>query len=192
MSAFFNRMISNCGRFGSFLKDRKGSGAIEFAIMIPLLIMGYLGAFEVSVGFGVARKVAHASSSVADILTQNSEVTKATLDGMNDVVKAALVPYELNSYTLKMTGIKVTGPGTGIVVWSRNQAGGTPYVAGTPTTLPSELSTVNTFVVRSELVVPHKLMLISPSLSSSLQDINLSKTYYYQQRMGQQIACKDC
>lgn len=193
VAASFKRSISGLSRpFRGLAKDRKGAGAVEFAIIVPLLLMGYLGAFEVSVGFGVARKVAHASNTIADVLAQQKDVTKATLDGMKGVVKAALSPYEVGSYTLKMTGIKVTGPGTGVVTWSRDQSGATPYAAGTPATLPKELTTVGTFLVRSELVVPHKLMLMAPDISSTLKEINISKTYYYQQRTGTEILCKDC
>lgn len=179
-------------RLYALLHDRKGAGAVEFAIIIPLLIMGYLGAFEVSVGIGVSRKVAHASSTVAELLTRESQVDKATLDGMKDVVKAAMVPYKLSNYTLKITGITVNAAGKGTVIWSRDQNGATPYKAGTSIVLPSELSAVNTFVVRAELVVPHELMLLSPNLSNTLHKINISKTYYYQQRLGDQITCKDC
>ena len=46
--------------FSAFWRDRKGTGAIEFAIIAPLLIMAYIGCFEISVGFNVARKVSRA------------------------------------------------------------------------------------------------------------------------------------
>lgn len=191
VAAFCERRLPRKG-LRTLLTDRKGSGAVEFAIIIPLLIMGYLGAFEISVGFTVARKVAHASNTVADVLSQQKDVTKATLDGMKGVVKAALSPYDVSSYKLKMTGIKVTGAGTGVIAWSRNESGATPYAVGSPAILPKELSQVGSFVVRSELVVPHKLMLIAPDLSNTLKEINISKTYYYQQRTGTEIICKDC
>ncbi|WP_075290883.1 TadE/TadG family type IV pilus assembly protein [Pararhizobium arenae] len=177
---------------GALLRDRKGAGAVEFAIIIPLLIMGYLGAFEISVGVGVSRKVAHASSTVAEILSRKKDVTKETLDGMKDVVAAAMAPYKMGDYTLKITGITVSAAGKGTVAWSRDQDGGKPYTAGSTTDLPSELSAVNTFVVRAELVVPHQIMLMSPALSNSVNEIDISKTYYYQQRLGDQITCSNC
>ena len=59
------------GAFRDFWRDRKGTGAIEFAILAPLLIVAYIGSFEISLGFSVARKVSRASSTVADVLTQH-------------------------------------------------------------------------------------------------------------------------
>lgn len=178
----------------AFWHDRKGTGGIEFAIVAPLLIVAYLGSFEMSVGFNIARKVARASSTVADILTQQQSVDKKTLDGMKNVAAGVMSPFEMSAgYTLKITGIKVTGPGTGVVTWSRDEDGGTPYQAGSVISLPADISSINAFLVRSELVVPHELLLFAPGLAGSdLKTINLSKTSYFRQRVGAEILCADC
>lgn len=179
--------------FSAFWRDRKGTGAIEFAIIAPLLIMAYIGCFEISVGFNIARKVSRASSTVADVLTQMPSVDTATLDGMKDVAKSVMSPFEVNTYTLKMTGIKMTAPGLGVVTWSYDQAGKAPYQAGSVVTMPSDISAVNTFIVRSELVVPHELLLFAPGLSkSTLNTVNISKTYFFRQRVGTEITCSNC
>ncbi len=177
--------------FSAFFHDRKGTGAIEFAIIAPILIMAYICSFELSVGFNVARKVARASSTVADIVTQQTEVNKAFLDSMKDVAGGVMTPYA-SKYSLKITGIRVTAAGVGVVMWSRDEKGGTPYNVASVVTVPTDLSTLNAFLVRTELVVPHELLLFAPDLSKSVQTINLSKTYYYRQRIGEQIICTDC
>jgi Flp pilus assembly protein TadG len=179
--------------FRSFWRDRKGTGAIEFAIIAPLLVMAYIGSFEISLGFSIARKVARASSTVADILTQQTTITKAKLDGMKDVAKSIMAPYQVNQYSLKMTGIKVIAAGSGTVVWSRDEKAGTPYKVGSTVSLPADISTVNAFIVRSEFTVPHELLLFAPGLAdNTLKTIDLSKTYYYRQRVGDEIKCSDC
>ncbi|HXV31478.1 MAG TPA: TadE/TadG family type IV pilus assembly protein [Sinorhizobium sp.] len=173
-------------------KDRRGLGGVEFAIVAPLLIMTYIGAFEISLGFTVQRKVARASSAVADIVAQQQDVNKTFLDNMRDVAKSILAPYDSTDYMLRITGIQVTGTTTGTVVWSRDQNGATPYAANSTTTVPAELEAVNAFVVRTELVVPHKLLLFAPNLASTVNTIDLSKTAYYRQRFGTTIKCTDC
>ncbi|WP_275787777.1 TadE/TadG family type IV pilus assembly protein [Pararhizobium gei] len=183
----------NAQRLANFWRDRSGTGAIEFAIVAPLLIVAYLGSFEMSVGFNTARKVSRASSTVADVLTQMQTVDKKTLDGMKDVAASVMSPFGMTNYTLKMTGIKVTGPGKGIVAWSRDEDGATPYKIGTVISIPNDIKSVNAFLVRSELVVPHELLLFAPGLAGSdIKTINLSKTYYFRQRVGTEIKCTDC
>jgi Flp pilus assembly protein TadG len=181
--------------FSDFWRDRKGTGAIEFAIIAPLLIMTYIGCFEISIGFNVARKVSRASSTVADVLTQMQIVDKASLNGMKDVTKSVMSPFQVEDgqYTLKMTGIKMTAPGVGQVTWSYDQAGSAPYKTGSTVTMPSDISAVNTFIVRSELVIPHEILLFAPGLSkSTLNTIDISKTAYFRQRVGAEITCSDC
>ena len=173
-------------------RDRRGVGGVEFALVAPVLIMAYIGAFELSVGLNVVRKVARASSAVADLVSQEKSVDTVYLDSMNNVAESILAPYAGTDYTLKITGIQVTGTTTGTVLWSRDQGGGTPYAANSTTTVPSELDAVNAFVVRTELVVPHELMLFSPDLSSSVSTLDLSKTSYYRQRSGTRIECTGC
>lgn len=179
------------GPLARLFKDRRGVGGVEFAIVAPLLIMAYIGAFEISLGFTVLRKVARASSTVADIVTQQQEVNKAFLDDMKEVAKSILAPYDSSNYTLRITGIQVTGTTTGKVVWSRDEKGGTPYPASSTTPIPSELA-VNAFIVRTELVVPHELLLFAPNLESSVSTVKLSKTAYYRQRFGNTIKCTNC
>ncbi|TCN24727.1 Flp pilus assembly protein TadG [Sinorhizobium americanum] len=173
-------------------RDRRGVGGVEFALVAPLLIMAYIGAFELSVGLNVVRKVARASSTVADLVSQEKNVDTAYLDGMSNVAESVLAPYAGTDYTLKITGIQVNGTTTGTVLWSRDQDGGTPYPANSTTTVPADLEAVNAFVVRTELVVPHELLLLSPDLSSSVSTIDLSRTTYYRQRSGTKIECSGC
>ncbi len=70
------------------LRDRKGTGAIEFALILPIMLALYMGSFELSLGFSMARKVSRAASTVADLVAQRSSVTAADLDQMKTVRRA--------------------------------------------------------------------------------------------------------
>jgi Flp pilus assembly protein TadG len=186
------RLKSLCGRLNALRHDRRGVGAVEFAIVAPLLIMIYLGAFELSVGFTVAGKTTRAASAVADIVAQHPDVNKAFLKNVSNVAKSILAPFENANYTLRLTGITVTGANEGTVLWSRDQAGGTPYPVNSKVKLPGQFSTATSFVIRSELTVPHQLLLYAPNLDSTAKTINLSKTAYFNARLSKPIACSDC
>lgn len=174
-------------------KDRSGFGAIEFAIVTPMLVVAYIGAFEVTLGFTVKGKVERAASSVADLVAQQSEVNKTYLGNMSNVAESILAPYQNSGYTLKITGIKVNSANQGTVVWSRDQNGGVPYPANSPVTVPGQFAATEAFVVRTELVVPHELLLFADGLGSrTLKTINLSKTAFYRSRQADIIKCPDC
>lgn len=182
------------GLMRRFASDRRGAGAVEFAIVAPLLIMAYVGAFEISVGIGMARKVSRASSTVSDLLTQNDSTNVATLDTMKEVTKRVIAPFQqAEGYSLKITGIAVDVDGKATVAWSRDQDKGEPYPEGQVVTLPSNINGAKKlFFVRTELTVPHTILLMAPNLSSKLNSVPLSKTSYFGLRRGEKITCADC
>ncbi|TCP89689.1 Flp pilus assembly protein TadG [Rhizobium sp. PP-CC-2G-626] len=180
--------------FRHLARDRQGTSGIEFALIAPILLMIYLGAFELSVGFNMSQKVSQATGTVADILSQKTEVTPTELDGMKNVALSIMAPFSISKYTLKVSGIRVTAPGVGVVAWSRDERGGTPYAVNATVSVPSDLTVLNTFVVRSEFTVPYELMLFTPPgiKDNSLSIMNLSENYYYRQRVGLGISCSLC
>lgn len=175
------------------LRDRRGVGAVEFAIVAPLMIMTYIGAFEISVAVTMSRKVSRASSTVSDLLTRNETINAATLASMADVTKNVVAPFSQNGYTLKITGIAVDTAGKATVAWSYGGGSDAAYTKGaTVTNLPKEMDATKTFVVRTEYTVPHKILLMAPGLSSSVTTLPLSRTSYFRQRSGEGITCGDC
>ena len=181
-------------RLRRFVDDRRGVGAIEFAIVAPLLVMAYVGAFEVSIGITALRKVSRAASTVSDLLTQANATNTATLDTMPDVAKKILAPFQLETdkWSLKITGIAVDIDGKATVAWSRNQKKEKAYTKGEVVTLPEEMEASDTFIVRTELTVKHKVLLLAPNLNSRYNELPLSKTSYFRQRVGDRIDCSDC
>ncbi len=181
-------------RLRRLARDRRGTSGIEFALIAPILLMIYLGAFELSVGFNMSQKVSQATGTVADILSQKTEVTPSELDGMKNVALSIMAPFSVSKYTLKVSGIRVTAPGVGVVAWSRDEKGGTPYAVNATVSVPSDLTVLNTFVVRSEFSVPYELMLFTPPgmKENSLEVMNLAENYYYRQRVGLGISCALC
>lgn len=184
-----SRLLTRLRRLG---RDKKGVGAVEFAIVAPVLLMVYIGAFESSLGFTMARKVARASSTVADIFSQESSLTASKIDSADAIARSILAPFEGASLSYNITGIKVSS-GAGTVEWSRNEKKQKPYTKGTTVTLPAGIAPTDGFIIRTEMVVPHELLLFAPGLlPSEYKTINLSRTSYFLQRSGESISCADC
>jgi Flp pilus assembly protein TadG len=173
--------------------DREGIGAIEFAILFPILVMLYVGAFEVTIGLSVSKRASRAASTVADIVTQQQTVTKSWLADMPNVAASIFVPYNMgNTVTIKITGIQIDAAANPTVKWSWAQDNSRPYTANSAVTVPADLKKANSFLVRSELSVPYKLFLFAPNLMPSGSTITISRTYYYRQRQGDNVLCSDC
>jgi len=177
-----------------FRHDRSGIGAIEFAIIFPVLVMLYIGAFETTIGLSISKRATRAASSIADLITQQKAVTKSTLATMPSVATAIFVPYTSNGLTMKITGITIDGSSKATVLWSWAQDGSAPYGKNSEVTdVPTEMKKASSFLVRTELSIPYTLFLFAPDfMPANIRTITISRSYFYRQRQGDNIACSDC
>ncbi|OWV68800.1 hypothetical protein ATY77_22935 [Rhizobium sp. R634] len=187
----FTRLVSTARRLA---RERKGAGAIEFAILFPVLIMLYIGAFEITIGLSVSKRVTRAAGTIADIVTQQQSVTKSTLAQMPSVATAMFVPYNTTSLKLKITGITIDAGANAKVLWSWAQDGTVPYAKNaTVADVPADMKTANSFLVRTELSIPYTMFLFAPNfMPDGIRTITISRSYFYRQRQGDSIPCGDC
>ncbi|MGF0537713.1 TadE/TadG family type IV pilus assembly protein [Agrobacterium sp. ES01] len=176
-----------------FRNDCSGVGAIEFALIAPILIVTYLASFELTMGLSAVKRTTNSASVVADLISQKSSVTKAELATMEDVAKSIFAPYSVTGIKMKISGITISATNKATIAWSWANDGSTPYVKGSEVSLASNLLYPETFLVHSELSVPHELLMFMPDISRSVKNITISREYYYRQRVGDAgISCSDC
>jgi len=193
------------GRGGLFIalnrlmQDRRGVGAVEFALLAPILLMVYICAFELTLGLSVAKRTTRSAGAIADLVTQQTTVSKTYLQTMRDVAEAIFVPYDTmqsddsKRLKLKITGIKIDSTGTAKVAWSWNQDNGRPYAVGDAVDVPADLKKADTFLVHTELSKPHKLlMFLSNTTSLTPTSITITRDYFFRQRTGDDVKCGDC
>lgn len=180
-------------RFGGLLRDRSGSGAIEFAIIAPILLMIYVTCFELTIGLSVSKRTTRAAASVADIVTQEKSWLKADLPKMMDVATALLSPYSATGLTMKISGITVDSAKKATIAWSWAQDGSKPYVLGSAVTVPTDMNYADTFLVRTEVSIPHQLLMFLPGLlPAKAQTINIRRESYYRNRLAEKVLCDGC
>jgi Flp pilus assembly protein TadG len=176
-----------------FRSDVRGVGAVEFALIAPLLLGLYITSFELTIGLSMSKRVTRTASTVADLITRMSGVSKTDLATMVDVSNAIFTPYTPQDLVMKITGVKVDPSGNSTVAWSWDASGATPYTAGAAVNVPTDMRSPNTFLVRAEVAVNHKLLMFMPGLMPSrLQTITLRREFFYRQRVGTTLSCSDC
>jgi Flp pilus assembly protein TadG len=175
-------------------RDRQGVGAIEFAIIAPVLLLLYLGALEFTIGLSVAKRASRAAGTISDIITQEDSTLKSTLNTMPNVAASILAPYGVGGLTLKVSGIKIDASSNAKILWSWSKDGTTPYATGVAVTLPTDLNQANSFLVRTELSIPYQLFSFGPDFlpNADLSQITISRQSFYRQRKGDDVKCSDC
>ena len=173
-----------------FRGDKSGVGAVEFALIAPILIVLYMGSLEISIAMTINKKLARAASTVADLVTQDDSVDKTFLNSMVNVAESVMTPYSSDDMKIKITGITIDSSGVAKATWSWQEDNSRPYTVGSTQTLPTDLAIPDTFLVRTEIELDHKLLLALQDID--IRTLNMKKTYHLRQRIGDSVACSDC
>lgn len=85
-----------CGnaRIRSFIQNVVASVAIEFAIILPILILLLLGLSELRSGFLVKQRTIIAATTMSNIVAEVDDITPTLVDKLDHVVRTILYPHE--------------------------------------------------------------------------------------------------
>jgi Flp pilus assembly protein TadG len=104
MADFLLRPLPSAAAAGRLLRDARGVAAVEFAIILPLMLTMYLGCAQLTQGLEATRKSTTVASALSDLVAEQSTGATLTDSEMTDVFAAAtaiMSPYPTS--TLKMT-----------------------------------------------------------------------------------------
>ena len=188
-----------------FRDDMRGIAAIEFALVVPLMLVMYLGTIEISAAVSINRKVSRIASTVADLVTQQTEVAKTDLKGIMEIGEALLFPYDSDKPVITIVAIDVESgyPKGGKVVWARRDYRGTfdngGYVKNADIDVPKDLRINGSFLIRVDTsldYIPIVHWLIGDTVSTvntnGVGIIAMKERYYLRPRLGADIGCTDC
>jgi Flp pilus assembly protein TadG len=129
-----------------FAASTSGLAAIEFAVIMPVLLLLLLGTFDAGRAITVYMKTRSAAYTLAAITNQYSQTTpiqSADMQAITGATAAVLSPFPSSSAVVTITQIKQTAATRAVVSWSYS-VNGTAYGAGASwSRMPSLLSTTN-------------------------------------------------
>ncbi|MCV3736356.1 pilus assembly protein [Rhizobium sp. TRM96647] len=184
-------------------RGREGAGAVEFAILVPLLLVGYIGAYELSVAMSVYNKVGRSASTISDLLTQGSSVGSDEFDSTRMAANTILAPYQVSADNLgyEIVGIQIDDDGNATVAWSRDEHDNrvTGMTKGTTVPLPENMTKTKSFIVMTTVTMDYKIELVEKVLpflrgssTTEILDPKLKRTGYSRLRKGNELPCSVC
>src|SRR5262245_5805358 len=132
-----------------FRRDQRGVSAVEFAMLLPLMVTLYLGAVEISQGVGIDRKVTLTTRTVADLASQVSSISSSDMTTMLGASSSVIQPYDSSKLKVTVSSVTIDGNGAATVAWSCT-LNGTQRSVGSSVTLPTALKINNTTLIWSE------------------------------------------
>jgi Flp pilus assembly protein TadG len=153
-------------RLSQFRRDHHGVAAVEFALVLPVMLVLYIGAMETSMVITMDRKVQSVAGAVGDLVARTEGNISA--DQLRDYFQASsgiMTPYATTDLKQLVTLIEILPSGKTNVVWSREYfkgllSIGTTRKANTPYPLPAQMVTIsqnsdNKYVVASEALASY-------------------------------------
>ena len=104
--------------------DHRGVAAIEFAIVLPFMLVLYIGGVELGDGMAIQVKVTDTTHIVADLVTQQTTTTtKAMVDTILGASSATMAPYSSPPYSaanlvVTVSEVSTNASGAATVTWS--------------------------------------------------------------------------
>jgi Flp pilus assembly protein TadG len=174
--------LSLSQKLATFAKDKRGVSAVEFAMLLPLMVTLYLGTVEISQGVGIDRKVTLTTRTVADLASQVSSINNADMTNMLNASAAVIAPYDKSQLKVTVSAVTVDANGAAKVAWS-DTLNGTKRAVNSPVTLPTALNVPNTTLIWSEVSYSYK-----PTIGYVITGtLNLSDQIYMRPRLSDTV-----
>jgi len=162
--------------------DRTAVSAVEFALILPLMLTLYLGGIQISEALSINRKVSHVTSTLADLVTQSKSLTNSEMSNVFDASSSVMAPYSATPLQITVSEIHIDNNGNATVVWSdaRNTS---PLSVGSSVTLPAAVAVNNSYVITATAKYP-----FTPAIGYVLTgSFDLHSTYYLKPRLSAYI-----
>jgi Flp pilus assembly protein TadG len=137
-------------RLARFIGDRRGVSAVEFALLLPMMMTLYLGSVETSQGIAANRKVTLTTHALADLASQYTDVTNADMSNILAAGSAIIVPFASANLQEVVSEVSINAQGVASVVWS-DTLNGTARTVGQVIDVPASLAVPNSYLVLSEV-----------------------------------------
>lgn len=105
-------------RLRRIFRDRSGASGIEFALVLPLMILLFAGTVEFGHALTVSRKIDQIASTTGDIISQQGTWTKSDIAKLLTGTSFILQPYDTSGLTIIVTAESMNGSGKTVVDWS--------------------------------------------------------------------------
>jgi Flp pilus assembly protein TadG len=166
----------------TLFKDKKGSVAIEAAMVMPLMVMLLLATIEFGQGFTAKRRVDQVASTVSELVARAACVTPAELQDVSAIGGTILGPYASAPRGLRITSVTAQGA----VQWSYGSGTLAPAQTGAAYGLPASLAGQN-----KPLIVAETSYAFTPTLGKFLVNgLTFSAASYHYSRLSGAVPLK--
>jgi len=156
-----------------------GMAAVEFALILPILVTLWIGGVEVTQGLSVDRRLNNLASAIGDLVSRDKALQYSQIEDIFNIDEGALFPFSATGLSMRVTAVNVDANQKALVRWSR--ARGTtarPDNENLNTLIDVKLRVANTQIIMAEVFYTY-----TPAVGYVISgDIALSDRVYFTPR----------
>lgn len=149
-------------KIGDLVRDCRGVAAVEFAMIVPIMLVLFFGTVELSSAIAIKRKLALVAHAASDLTSQSLDSVKNT-DMQNAFASsgAIMLPYSLTPLSATVSEIFIDKNKIAKIQWS--QSATVAMVSGSPqaTLMASPHKPNDTATVPEGLLIPNTWLIWS-------------------------------
>lgn len=163
-----------------FRRGVRGVSLIEFALILPLLVLMFIGLIEFAEAFTVSRKLASTVNTVSDLVAQEASVTTTDLDNITLIADEIMKPYGTAPMNLVIVSVVADAANDATVAWSYPPV----YAIGAPYALPqNSLTDPNSSVIIAEATYD-----FTPTVTRFIGAVALRQRAFFRPRIAPSVA----
>lgn len=132
------RVVNSVRQIGSRLaamsaqlaSDISGFAAVEFAMIVPVMIMMLLGCVEVCDALNLQNRVSTIAETASLLVARCSSVSRGDLADVMRISDSIMGKYSEQALKIEIVAVQTDAANTTTVLFSQDRSGGEPYGAG--------------------------------------------------------------
>jgi Flp pilus assembly protein TadG len=129
-------------------RDKGGVAAVEFALIVPIVIVVYALGFELAQASTVYRKLTDTTVQLANVTSQYTTVGAPDLTNIFGASTQIMSPYATAPLTIVLSEVQTDASNNATVWWScSNPNTVTPLAVGSTITMPAGMSSPSSYYI---------------------------------------------